>query len=213
MRPDKLPPVFEGRADAGRRLAKRLKQYPDGVVIGLARGGISVAAAVAHRLSMPWNVMVTRKLTIPWCPGAGFGAAASDGSVVLNYAMLGTLDIPQHEIDKIAAEAVDDARKQARLYASYRQPDDLHNRTVILIDDALTMGYSMLAGIKSARAQGASQVIAAAPVASRASAHLVRESADESIFEVISPSIPFSAADFYVSWPEVTEEEALGLLR
>lgn len=172
-----------------------------------------MAAEVARRLSMPWNVMVTRRLTIPWYAQAGFGAVASDGSMALNEAMLQTLDIPRPEIDRIAGEAVSEARKQADLDASYRQPAVLSNRTVVLIDDVLKSGYSMLAAIRSARTQGASEVVAAAPVASRLSAHLVEEAADECVFEVISPSIPFSPDDFYLSWPKVTEEEVLGLLR
>ena len=126
--------------------------------------------------------------------------------------MLRTLDIPRHEMDKIAARAVKDARRQAELYATRREPAELTGQTVILVDDALMSGYSMLAGMKSARLRGAARVIVAAPVASRSAANLVESSADECVFEVISPSIPFSPADFYVEWLELDDGDVLELL-
>ena len=214
MRPDERPVVFEGRTDAGHRLAKRLghSRYSQGIVVGIARGGILVAATAAHRLHMPWNVMVTRSLVTPWYPQAGFGVVASDGSSVLNDPMLRALDIPRHDVDEIADRAVKDARRQAELYASRREPTDLNGRSVILVDDVLISGYTMLAAIKSARLQGAGGVIVAAPLASRSAANLVESSADECIFDIVSPSIPFSPADFYVDWPELDDGDVMDLL-
>lgn len=180
--------------------------------MGVARGGIPVASSVASALNLPWDVAVARKLPVPWYPQAGFGAVTSDGSVVLNESMLCSVGMTEQDVEKVIHSMRHDAARQAATYSSYRQPEDISGRHVVIVDDALISGYTMLATIKYARAHNARKVTVAAPVASRHAAELVEEAADECLFEEVSPSVPFSVADFYLYWPTLEDEDILPLL-
>jgi putative phosphoribosyl transferase len=207
--------LFEDRAEAGRQLAKKLIQYrgTSAVLLAIARGGAPVAAAAAKRLQLEWNIIVSRKLPIPSSPEAGFGAITADGCVVLNERILHGLRMSTEDIDSVLTKQKAEAVRLEKLYSSARLPANISHRTVIVIDDGLASGYTMLAAIKSLRTQQASFIIAAASVASRSAAAMVQKAADESIFETISPSVPFAVADFYLKWHDLTDEEVIGLLR
>lgn len=207
--------VFEDRTEAGKRLAKKLTQFhgTDTIIITIPRGGVPVAAIVAHRLQLPWNVIVSRKLPIPFNPKAGFGAVTADGTVTLNENMIHGLALQQDQITEIAEEVKVEAVRRAEIYSREKPGIDLTGKTVILIDDGVASGYTMIAAIKSLRAQGADKIIAAVPVASRSAAAMIEEEADDSIFEIISPSVPFSIADFYLIWHSLSDEDILPILR
>jgi putative phosphoribosyl transferase len=206
--------LFEDRSEAGRRLAKRLGQFHNtsAVILAIPRGGVPVAAAAAKRLQLEWNVIVARKLPIPSNPEAGFGAVTADGNVVLNEQIMHGLGLTKTLIDKVVTDQKAEASRRTRLYSAACLPAVVADRTVIVIDDGLASGYTMLASIKSLRAHSASKIIAAAPVASRSAASQVQEAADETIFEVISSAVPFAVADFYLNWYDLTDEEVITLL-
>ncbi|MCL5104585.1 MAG: phosphoribosyltransferase [Armatimonadetes bacterium] len=208
--------IFENRADAGRRLALSLERFAGSgaIIMAIPRGGAPVAAAAAEVLNLEWNVIVTRKLPIPWNPEAGFGAVAADGSVALNDRMLHGLRLRAEQIDKVVEQVRAEVARRTEVYSRLRARPDLSERVVIVLDDGLASGYTMLAAIKSIRAQKASKVVAAAPVASKSAATLIEGTADECVFEVISSSVPFAVADFYLQWRDLTDDDvarALGL--
>lgn len=207
--------LFEDRNEAGRRLAKRLGQYHNTstVLLAIPRGGVPVAAATARRLQLEWNIIVARKLPIPSNPEAGFGAITANGCVVLNEQILHGLRLSTSDIDTVLAYQKAEAARRTKLYSGARLPANISHRTVIVIDDGLASGFTMLAAIKSLRTQKASRIIAAAPVASRSAAAMVQEAADECVFEIISQAVPFAVADFYLDWHDLTDEEVIGLLR
>lgn len=201
--------LFKDRTDAGNRLAKSLPRYEgtDALVLGIPRGGTPVAAAVARRLGLDWHVIPVRKLPIPWNPEAGFGAVTADGAVVLNEAMVKALHMTQSQIDDVKGHAIAELAGTAEALYRLRPAPNLAGKPVIVVDDGLASGYTMLAAIKSLRALEAASVIAAAPVASRRAADLVREAADEAVFEIVSPAIPFAVADHYLKWHDLTDQE------
>ncbi len=206
--------VFEDREEAGRALAKRLSDYhsSDACVLAIPRGGIPVAAVVAHRLQLEWGVIVTRKLPIPWNPEAGFGSVAADGSTVLNDAMLEGLQLSPQQIEEIADQVRAEVVRRSNLYNSIRPQCDVHGKTVIVVDDGLASGYTMLAAIKSLRAKDAAKIVAAAPVASRSASHLVCEAADDCVIHTVSPAVPFAVANFYLNWHDLSDEDVIPLL-
>ena len=207
--------IFQDRHEAGRRLAKRLDRFrnTDAVILAIPRGGVPVAAAAAHRLGLDWNVIVSRKLPVPWNPEAGFGAVAADGSVVLNEPMAHGLQLRSRQIDEIAGDVRAEVVRRTEVYSREKAPVDVSGRAVIVLDDGLASGYTMLAAIKSLRAQSPASIVAASPVASRSAARIVEEAADECIFEIVSPAVPFAVADFYVAWHDLTDEDILPVLR
>jgi len=206
--------LFEDRQEAGRRIAKKLARFrqTDAIILAIPRGGIPVAAAAAHRLRLQWSFIVTRKLPVPANPEAGFGAVAQNGTMVLNRPMLAGLRLTKEQIDAIAAQVRHEVARRAELYSGARLPIDVSGRPVIVIDDGVASGYTMLAALKSVRKRKPTSVIAAAPVASRSAASLVGEWADECVFEIVSPAVPFAVADFYVAWHDLTDEDILPLL-
>lgn len=207
--------LFKDREEAGRKIAKRLVMYrqSDAVILAIPRGGVPVAAAAAHRLQINWNCIVTRKLPVPSNPEAGFGAVTADGSVVLNKAMLAGLRLTKAQIDSITNDVRQEVARRSATYLEARPPIDVSGRPVIIMDDGLASGYTMLAAIESVRRSDPSKVIAAAPVASRSAAAIIQESADECVFEIVSPAVPFAVADFYVVWHNLTDEDILPYLR
>ena len=172
-----IEPLFEDRWDAGRQLAGalELRREPEPVVVGLARGGVVVAAEVARVLKAPLDVVAVRKLGHPWQPEYGLGAVTpGDGVYVrgpdgLSGEQLGAL--------------IEENQKQAllldrRLHAD--QPAlDLSGRTALLVDDGLATGATMVAALRWAKASGAKRTVAAVPVAATSTLELIRAEADE----------------------------------
>ena len=206
--------LFEDRQEAGKRIAKKLARFhgTDAVILAIPRGGIPVAAVAAQRLQLQWGVIVTRKLPVPANPEAGFGAVANDGTIVLNKPMLSGLRLTKDQIGGIAARVRDEVARRTEVYSRAKPPIDVSGRPVIVLDDGVASGYTMLAAIKSVRNQGPASVVAAAPVASRSAASLVEKVADECEFEIVSPAMPFAVADFYVVWHDLTDEDILPVL-
>lgn len=207
--------LFEDREEAGRRLAKRLDRFhrTDAVILAIPRGGVPVAAAVAHRLQLPWGVIVARKLPIPSNPEAGFGAVTADGSLVLNRPMLSGLRLGKSQVEEIAEHVKEEVTRRTELYSKARASIDVSGRPVVLLDDGLASGYTMLAAAKSIRSHKPSRIIAAAPVASKSAVNLVCECVDECEFEIISSAMPFAVADFYVVSHDLKDEDILPVLK
>lgn len=201
--------LFQDRQEAGRRIAKKLENWHDSgaVILAIPRGGVPVAATAAHRLQLPWGIVLVRKLPIPWNPEAGFGAVASDGSLVLNESMVQGMMMKRSQVDEVAESVRRQLTERAEFLESRRPAIDPTGKTIVLIDDGLASGYTMLAAIKSARQRGAAKVIAAAPVASRSAAAMVEDAADECVFDILSPAVPFAVADFYLDWRDLTDED------
>ena len=207
--------LFRSRADAGKRLAERLLDYEgeDVVVLAIPRGGVPVGAEVARRLNARLDVIIPRKIPIPWNPEAGFGAITADGTIVLNQRMVKNLGLSKDEIQAIADEVREEIERRTREYRDDRPPTDVKGKTVILVDDGLASGYTMLAAIESVRKHNPVRVIVAVPVASSAAARLVSTRVDGMVALVTSERLPFAVADFYREWRDLTDEETMGYLR
>ncbi|MFB3881615.1 MAG: phosphoribosyltransferase [Armatimonadota bacterium] len=201
--------LFIDRREAGRLLAERLRVQPFGLLIVLAipRGGVPVGYEISHALGCPFDVVVPRKLPIPWSPEAGFGAIMPDGTRVLNERMVRQLGLSIEEIDRIAAEVLAEVRRRQSAFRGDRPPPDVTGRTVILTDDGLATGYTMIAAVRAIRKQSPSSIIVAVPVSPRDSADEVARDADQVIALHISDEYPFAVASFYERFPDLTDEE------
>ena len=206
--------IFRDRSDAGRRLAERLPEYRDrdAVVLAIPRGGIPVGCEVASRLNAQLDVIVPRKIPIPWNPEAGFGAITADGTIVLNEQMVRSLGLSQEEIDRAAEEVRQEIIRRTKEYRGDKPTPNLKGRPVILIDDGLASGYTMLAAVESLKKETPSEVIVAVPVASSGAARLVSPKVDKLIVLIVSERLPFAVANFYVEWRDLTDEEVVACL-
>lgn len=213
--------TFADRRAAGQALATHLATHlgprlaasgdrADIVVLGLVRGGVPVAAEVAMRLGAPLDVLVVRKLGVPWAPELAFGALGPHGVRVLNTAIADTLD-PAGIAAVIRHESAELRRRERRYRAG--QPDlDLTGGVAILVDDGLATGATARAAVAVARRLGAARVVLAVPVASTDALASLREVADE----VVCPVVPvnFGAVSrFYADFSEVPDTEVIALLR
>jgi len=207
--------VFPNRYEAGEVLAGELasRSLHDPVVFGIPRGGVAVAFPIARRLTCPLEVLVLKKVPVPWSPEAGIGAVAPDKTLILNEPMVASLRLRPSEIEPIVQRVYQEVLRRDRLYRGGRPFPDLSNRSVILVDDGLATGYTMLAAVEFVRRRGAGKVVVAAPVASDSSVAVLAPKVDEQVILHVSDALAFAVADFYEDFSEMMDEEVLELLK
>lgn len=185
-------PAYRDRAHAGSVLAEHLlhwQERDDLLVLGLPRGGVPVAVAVAEALDAELDVLVVRKLGAPGQEELAMGAVGPGGIVVRNPDVLRTLDVTDAAVERtLHAEHLELARRE-HAYRSGRPPLSLGGRDVVLVDDGLATGASMRAGVAAARALGARHVVAAAPVGAPASCEQLLPLADEVVCPLQPPDL------------------------
>ncbi len=202
-------PLFGNRHDAGGVLATELEgeRGADTVVVGLARGGVQVAAEVARRLGAPLDVVAVRKVGHPWQPEYAIGAVTPGDGVYVR----GPDGLTEQQVQAAVEEARAKADALDRRLHRERGALELAGKTAIVVDDGLATGATMVAALRWARSRGASRVVAAVPVAAKESLALIRREADAVVcpYEIED----FGAVSFwYRSFPEVRDEEVVRLL-
>lgn len=203
--------VFEDRLEAGRRLSEFLRQR--GVrfdsILAIPNGGVAVGYALALELGAPLSVAVVRKLTYPWTTEAGFGAVSWLGDLVVDEAARSWLGEPLFE--NCLERAKRSVEERVRVYRDFL-PEGLGGR-VLLVDDGLATGYTMLAAIAAARRLRAEKVLAAVPTASIAAANMVAERVDLLAVLNLRTQLPYAVADAYRVWTDLTDAEVLQMLQ
>jgi predicted phosphoribosyltransferase len=207
--------VFEDRLSAGLELAKKLEGLVerDAIVLSIPAGGVPVGYMVAKKLRLPFDVIVVRKLHIPWNPEAGFGAVTWDGMVVFNEPLLSRLRLSKAEVERCVNEERRAVERRVELFRGNKPFPKLEDRTVLLVDDGLASGYSMLAAARSVKKREPREVIVAVPTASLGAIELVKNLADKVVCLNVRSGLPYAVADAYVRWYDLSEEEVLDFLR
>ena len=205
--------MFADRHDAGRQLAITLRDRagPEPVVVGLPRGGVIVAGAVAEALGAPLDVIVVRKLGCPWQPELGVGALAEGGVRVVNEAIVAELGMTEEQLaETTAREGIELARRIKR-YRVDRTPIDVTDRDVIIVDDGVATGYTARAAVEAIRQRGAARVLIAVPIAPDDSLDELRDVADE-VVAVVTWPLFFGIGDAYDDFSQVSDEEVVSTL-
>jgi putative phosphoribosyl transferase len=208
--------LFKDRVDGGRRLAKEISRRGllgrDGVVLGIPRGGVVVAAQVAEKLGVPLDVIITRKIRAPSQPELGIGAVV-DGThiVVLNDDLVKAVRAtPTYLEEEIAAQSAEIDRRLDS-YRSGRPAVDISGKTVMVVDDGIATGYTFRAALEGLRQKNPGKLFAAAPVAARDSAEMLASFADEVIC-LLTP-LNFGAVGYwYRDFTQVSDEEVVEIL-
>lgn len=208
-----MPLPFADRAEAGRELAARLDDLAgeDVIVLGLPRGGVPVAAAVAVALSAPLDVFVVRKLGTPGQPELAMGAIATGGVRVLNDGVVNHLRIPAPVIEEVAERELAELQRREHEYRGDRPAPDLADRTVVLIDDGLATGATMRAAVEAVRQQHPRSVVVAVPVAAPESCRMLESVADRVVC-VHTPRRFGGVGAHYVDFTQTTDGEVRHLL-
>ncbi len=184
---------------------------PDVVVLGLARGGVPVAAEVARILDVALDVFVVRKLGVPGHEELAFGALASGGLRVFNDDVAATL--PPAVVAEVTAREQEELARREESYRGDRPPLDLRGRTVVLVDDGLATGASMRAAVGAVRSQDPASIVVAVPVGAAATCEQLRhEAAVDSVVCAATPDPFVAVGSWYLDFSPTTDDEVRRLL-
>ncbi|MGZ6662384.1 MAG: erythromycin esterase family protein [Solirubrobacteraceae bacterium] len=206
---------FRDRSEAGRLLAERLREYAgrdDVVVLGLPRGGVPVAAEIARAIDAPLDVFVVRKLGVPGHEELAFGAIATGGMRVLNQPVLEQLALPADWIEAIDAKERRELERRERAFRGERPPPDLAGRTVILVDDGLATGATMLAAVRAVKLDDPARVVVAVPVADPEVCRALGAEVDD-IVCLQTPNRLGAVGAWYDDFSQTADEDVRDLLR
>ena len=207
-------PFFADRTDAGRRLARQVEHLrgQDVVVLGLPRGGVPVAFEVARSLAAPLDVIVVRKLGVPFQPELAMGAVGEEGVLVLNDDVVALAGIARRELDAVERRERAEVERRAKRFRGDRPRVSLTGRTALLVDDGIATGATARAACQVARAQGATRVVLAVPAAAPRAASALRWEVDELV--VLETPEEFAAVgQAYADFRPTEDEEVVALLR
>ncbi len=206
---------FADRREAGRRLAAalaRLAGTPDLLVLALPRGGVPVAFEVARALDADLDLMLVRKLGTPGQPELAMGAIASGGIEVLNPRVVQGLGIPESAIREVARREYLELKRREAAYRGDRPPPRIEGRTVILVDDGLATGSTMMAAIEAVRARHPARIVVAVPVAPPDTVERLRRLVDE-VVALETPADFAAVGQWYLDFGQTGDEEVRALLR
>ena len=205
--------VFRDRAEAGQRLAEQLERYKDEnpIVLALPRGGVPVGYEVARALGAQFDVFVVRKLGAPFQPELGIGAIAPGGVLVLDQETIRTLGITDDEIERIVEQEKAEMERRLQRFRGDRPFPNLHDHTIILVDDGLATGVTAYSAVRALRQMHPRKIVLAVPVCA---AQTARALSDE-VAELVCLSAP---ADFgavgiwYRNFEQTSDEEVVRLV-
>ena len=208
-----MAPLFKNRSDAGQQLAMSLMRFAkdNPVVLGMARGGMILAAEIAKALDAQLDVLVVRKIGAPSNPEYGVGAVAPMGVPVFDHEALGSLHLDEEDLRPIVASELREVERRLRTYRACLEPLDLANRLVILADDGLATGITAVAAARYAKKLGASYLVFAAPVSSLQGARLVEREVEELVC-LQTPAAFFAVGAWYDDFSQVEDEAIIEIM-
>lgn len=215
-RPDLVEPAetgFHDRRHAGRVLAEHVarRSLTEPVVLGLARGGVPVAAEVAAHLAAPLRVGVARKIGAPGQPELALGAVTAQGPATYDEQLLAAFHTDEQALQDSCEREREEARRRERLYQQ-GPAVPLHGRDVVLVDDGLATGATARAAVRMVRQDGPNGIVLAVPVAAPEAVEALRQEADEVVC-VLRPRAFHAVGQWYRDFQPTTDEEILAVLR
>jgi predicted phosphoribosyltransferase len=207
--------ILQDRAAAGRRLVAPLQAYasrPDVIVLALPRGGVPVAYEVATALDVRLDLMLVRKLGVPSHEEFAMGAIASGGIQILNQQALRAQPIDKAAFDAVVARETRELRRREQVYRGTRAPVPLKDQVVILIDDGLATGASMMAAIQAVRVHGPARIVVAVPVGPPETVEALRSEVDALVCPIM-PERLMSIGHWYMDFSQTSDAEVMRLLQ
>ncbi|MEL7562017.1 phosphoribosyltransferase family protein [Dehalogenimonas sp. 4OHTPN] len=208
-------PIFENRFDAGKQLAEKLSAYKNEatIVLAIPNGGLPIGLQVALALGAELDVVISRKIPIPLRPEGGFGAVADDGTTILNHDLVRDLKLTPSQINYQVAGVRNEIQKRSIFYRGTRPLSVVTGKTVIIVDDGLASGYTMMAAVESVRRRRPARIIVAVPVASEMAVRKVEKVADRIVTVETALAPKFYVSYYYRYWNTVSDDEGLKCLK
>jgi putative phosphoribosyl transferase len=206
--------IFKDREEAGLKLADALIAYrddKDAVVLGLPRGGVVLAAAVAKKLHLPLDVICPRKIGAPFHKEFAIGAITETGQLVADVTTMRGLEISGEYLKREIEYEKEQAQRRLSLFRQGKPPRDLKDKITILVDDGLATGMTMKAAIQTAKEEGSLKVVVAVPVAPRETVSEIEALVDE-IYCLSTPAFFQAVGQFYQNFTQVEDGEVLDLM-
>lgn len=200
---------FADRSEAGRLLGKKLGVYADRkdvIVLALPRGGVPVGYEVAQALHAPLDVLLVRKLGVPGHEELAMGAVASGEMKVLNTQVLRALKISDFVVQLVAQKARRELRRREQLYRGSRTFPDVKDKVVIVVDDRIATGSTMVAAISALRSRGAARIVIAVPVAGSSAVEELGSEADEVVC-LMQPERFYGVGEWYADFAQISDDD------
>jgi len=207
--------IFENRHDAGRQLAEKLSEYKRQPIIVLAipNGGVPVALEVALALEADLALVISRKIPLPLSPEGGFGAVTDDGTIILNEEVVKRTGLTPQQISYQVSKVRADIKQRSLLYQGNQPLPRVNDKTVIIIDDGLASGYTMMAAVQSLRRRRPKEIVAATPVAPALAVKQLEKVADKVVTCATGYMPKFYVSDFYRYWHDPSDDEVIQCLK
>lgn len=205
---------FHDRQDAGLKLANKLEDYskkPEVLVLALPRGGVPVAYEISKALSAPLDVLIVRKLGVPGHEELAFGAIASGNTLIFNEEIINSLHLSDDKIKQVIEKETNELKRRELLYRKGKPPISVKDKTIILVDDGIATGATMLAAVNSIAKQKAKNIIIATPVAALSTAEDFINKVDEFIC-LLQPFDFYAVGLWYDNFNQTSDEEVADLL-
>jgi predicted phosphoribosyltransferase len=206
--------VFADRFHAGEILSEMLQPLQDsgGFLLGIPAGGVPVACTIQEKIGLEMDVAVVSKITLPWNTEAGYGAVAFDGTVRLNQRMIAHVGLGEEQIQQGTEKTLKKINRRIKMLRGEKPFPDLSRRPVILVDDGLASGFTMLVAVESIKKAGASFIAVAVPTGHLESVRNIADNVDQIFCPNIRSGMSFAVADAYEHWSDVTEDELMQIL-
>ena len=204
--------IFADRNDAGRQLAERLAGYKkeNPVVLAIPRGGVVVAGEIAKALDAPLTLIIPRKIGAPYDPEFAIGAVAEDGSVVLDEDTVSSLGVSAEYIEGEKEAQIEEIKRRKQAYGA--KDIELKGRVVILVDDGIATGSTILAAVKSIRKKDPKKIVVAVPVAPQEAVSELKNQVEEVVC-LHAPEYFGAVGCFYRDFSQTSDAEVMSILR
>ncbi|MGP3667592.1 MAG: phosphoribosyltransferase [Candidatus Bathyarchaeota archaeon] len=210
--------VFKDRLDAGEKLAlqleKTLEKPLNGIVLAIPAGGVPVGWMVSKKLKTPLDVLIVRKIQIPWDSEAGFGAVGWNGTTILNQQLIDNIGLTKDEINKSIKLTMLKLEERVKKLRQGKPIPNLEEKVVILVDDGLATGYTMLTAVEIVAKHKPKKIVVASPTGSLSAVNLLTSNPNINLIVCLNirGGPVFAVADAYENWYDLTDEEVLKYL-
>jgi predicted phosphoribosyltransferase len=205
--------IFMDRKDAGKKLCESLEKYKeeDVIVLAVPRGGLEVAYDAIKGFNFEWDLIIPRKIGAPHNKEIAIGAVSSDGSRFLDEYYVNMLGVSQDYIELETSEQVREIHRRMKEYRGRDTFPEVAHKTVIIIDDGIATGFTILAALKAVKKQGAAKTVLAIPVGPKDTIEKLKKFVDEIICLHI-PDEFYAVGAYYTNFEQVTDEEVFRIM-